>query len=327
MRIHALALVGVAVLCSGCAVFYRENTPTLNFVENKLVPEKNPARTLAYTYAVPAGILAVAADAVIVRPASVVGDAAKDTESVWRDFNWNERYVSSCASVVPRAVFTPVAFTACFVGRSLFDIPTRAQTARKTKAAQKKDDEYRTIRGLGTSAEIRDIVRKARKLADSGDAAKSLQLLNIAIERSPGFLDSYQLWTSMPPEEVDPKELVAVLVPALTDDRFNDPAQAASELVPLLRDGSPRVRQFVIFRLSRSFRFVFRSKAVLQELEQIVTPANGSLAFLALDLIGRRWLSEATVFLEVVAASKDPQLSLAAKCWLAEDPSRSSPWE
>jgi len=118
-----------------------------------------------------------------------------------------------------------------------------------------------------------------------------------------------------------------VLAPALTDQWLNSPAQADAEIAPLLREGSPRVKQFVIFRLSRNFQYTYGSKTILVALEDVVTSGDAGLALLALDLIGTCWRDDARAFLETIAAGTDPRLSFVAKCWLAEDPRRSRPWE
>ena len=130
-RTGLVAMVGAVMLCTGCAVFNRDNTPVLNFVEDSLLPETNPARSIAYPLLLPVGLVAVTIDGVIIRPISVADDAVLDTkEDLWEDFNWKERYVTECVLLIPRTAFTPIVLVGYFLGRSTFDIEPRGGEPR-----------------------------------------------------------------------------------------------------------------------------------------------------------------------------------------------------
>ena len=123
---QAILVLAIAVLflCAGCAVFNRDNTPTVNLVEERLIPAENPARTLSYPVMIPVGLVAVIIDCVIVHPVTVADDAFGDTtDALWDCFEWDTEYVTECGSLVPRTLLTPIVFTGCFLGRSTFDIP------------------------------------------------------------------------------------------------------------------------------------------------------------------------------------------------------------
>jgi hypothetical protein len=123
--------------CAGCAVFNRDNTPTLNFVEDKLLPDSGSVRYLAYPLLLPVAFTAVAVDAVVVHPISVADDALLDTkEALWERFDWEEAYFTECVRLVPRVVLTPVAFFGSFVGRSTLDLEPRGGSPRTRERHQ-----------------------------------------------------------------------------------------------------------------------------------------------------------------------------------------------
>ena len=145
-RYSRLAAVAPLMLCLGCAVFDRENTPTLKWVEDHLVPKRGTARTLAYPATIPLGLLAISADALIVHPATVIDDALDDTDDcLWDHFDWNHEYVTECASLVPRTAFTPLIFSGSFLGRSMFAVPERAKQGRRSASPQTREDRKRSL--------------------------------------------------------------------------------------------------------------------------------------------------------------------------------------
>lgn len=119
------------LLCSGCAVFNRNNTPALNFVEEHLLPKENPAQTLSFPLTVPAGFAAGALDMILFHPLSVAGDAWADTnELLWEKLDWDHQFVTTTVLNAPRVALMPVIFTAVFLTRSSFDISRRGGDIR-----------------------------------------------------------------------------------------------------------------------------------------------------------------------------------------------------
>ena len=95
----------------------RENTPLFNQVEEHLVPEETVWQVAAFPLTFPLGIAALVVDGLIIHPVSVIGDAAGDTgDCCWDNFDWDEQYVTECACLPWRVVFTPIVFTTTFVG-------------------------------------------------------------------------------------------------------------------------------------------------------------------------------------------------------------------
>jgi hypothetical protein len=132
MRRTLLMLIAVPLLfCSGCAVFNRNNTPALNFVEEHLVPRENPARAISYPLTVPIGFTAAAMDLVLFHPLSVAGDAWDDTnELLWEKLDWDHQFVTTTVVNAPRVAVMPIIFTADFLARSSFDISRRGGDVR-----------------------------------------------------------------------------------------------------------------------------------------------------------------------------------------------------
>lgn len=125
------------LLCSGCAVFNRNNTPALNFVEEHLVPKENPARAISYPLTIPLGFTAAALDMILLHPLSVAGDAWDDTnEFLWSKEGWDDQYITTTLFNAPRAALMPILFTADFLARSSLDISRRGGDIRLNKTGQ-----------------------------------------------------------------------------------------------------------------------------------------------------------------------------------------------
>ncbi len=140
MRRAATILIGLSLLlCGGCAVFNRNNTPALNYVDEHLVPKDRTARALSYPIVVPIGLVAATADMLIIHPISVAEDAWHDTNDLlWKDLDWDERYVTTTLLNAPRVAAMPVIFTADLLARSSFDISRRGGDVRLMKETQRE---------------------------------------------------------------------------------------------------------------------------------------------------------------------------------------------
>jgi len=136
-----LVIMMMALSMSGCAFFNRENTPTLNWVEDTLWPNDTTARVAVFPLVFPAGLLAVSVDAFVIHSASVVGDAGSDTgDALWDDMKWDERYMTESALLPWRSITTPIVFTGDFIGRAWFNIPKRIDE-EKAETEQKQHEE------------------------------------------------------------------------------------------------------------------------------------------------------------------------------------------
>jgi hypothetical protein len=134
-------VIMLASLLAGCAFMNRENTYLMNQVEDNLWPEDTAMQVLVFPVVFPIGFAALLVDVVVVHPSTVVGDAWADTEDLlWRGMRWEERYVTECAALPWRAILTPVVLTGDFLGRSFFDIPSRAEQER-----EEREEEERTV--------------------------------------------------------------------------------------------------------------------------------------------------------------------------------------
>jgi hypothetical protein len=161
----------------------------LNQVEEHLWPEDTALRVAVFPLVFPAGLAAVLIDACVAHPASVIGDAAKDTGDVlWDNWEWEDHYVTECAILPWRAVLSPLVFTCDFLARAFFDIPPRSPLEELDEEGAKQqvkewleDVRDRFDRGMyiQTLEAIRSI---CRDLPDLEDALEPQDLLGFNVE-------------------------------------------------------------------------------------------------------------------------------------------------
>jgi len=156
----------------------RDNTPLLNLVEENLWPDSTGLRVVTFPVVFPAGAVAVVLDAVIVHPAMVVDDSVGDTGDVlWDNWEWDEKYVTECACLPWRTLFTPIVFGGNFVGRALFDFPARADTEREaSESAARREAEARNrtlLKKLKPSLD--EDLDRIEELIDGGECSQALE--------------------------------------------------------------------------------------------------------------------------------------------------------
>jgi len=130
-RLAGAALAATLLCAGGCAWADRDNRPVWNAMEEHLVPEDDALYYATLPLTFPGGILAFLFDTFVVHPAMVVDDAFEDTADLWRHTEWTDHYYTEMASVPFRAALTPIAFVISFLGRSAFDLPSRAEAESK----------------------------------------------------------------------------------------------------------------------------------------------------------------------------------------------------
>src|SRR5512133_572177 len=162
MRHSLLILILLPLLfCGGCAVFNRDNTPALNFVEKHLVPTNKTARVISYPLVVPLGFTAAALDMVLFHPLSVAGDAWADTnELLWEKLDWEHQFVTTTVLNAPRVAVMPIIFTADFLARSSFDISRRGGDVHLNMSGNthQKEEQKADLKSL--SAEMREALNQ-----------------------------------------------------------------------------------------------------------------------------------------------------------------------
>lgn len=112
------------LVATSCAIANPDNRRTLNALDANLAPASATARWLALPVTLPAGVLGVAADAVIVHPCCVFDDAWGDTV----EWLWEPREESRfrLAVMTPlRAVATPIIFLGDWLARATMNVPPR----------------------------------------------------------------------------------------------------------------------------------------------------------------------------------------------------------
>ena len=130
---RSVVLLSLAMLAS-CAWTRRENRPMWNEFEANLVPESQGAFLLALPVTVPLGLGAILADTFVAHPLQVVDDAADDAADLWRNLDFEHHYYTQSGLVPLRVVATPAWFLLSFVGRSCFDIRSRADREQDQQA-------------------------------------------------------------------------------------------------------------------------------------------------------------------------------------------------
>jgi len=103
-------------------------------------------RVITFPVVFPCGLTAVCLDALVIHPVSIIDEAAEDTyEQYWDEWDWDNHYVTECASLPWRCAFTPVNFSFSFLTRALFDVTESAEEARREKAAQEDGEKQVTL--------------------------------------------------------------------------------------------------------------------------------------------------------------------------------------
>jgi len=130
-------------LTGGCAFTNRDNMRTLNWVEDDLMPEKGTtARAMSYPVMVPLGLCSMAADIIVVHPICSIDDAYYDTDDAcWSRFDWETGYVTECAQLPFRVVFTPVVFVVDWGFRCFFDIGPNSRAPQPKARKVRPGDE------------------------------------------------------------------------------------------------------------------------------------------------------------------------------------------
>ncbi|MFN3242034.1 MAG: hypothetical protein ACE37K_11015 [Planctomycetota bacterium] len=135
---------GALLSLSSCAWSNPDNRPVWNAFEQNVVPEGDGWFFATLPVTVPIGLGAILTDTLVAHPIQVVDDAWNDAGLVWRDesFDFEESDYTELAWLPFRAVWTPVAFTGSWLGRSLFDLPAHQPPLTAEQRAE-LDEQYR----------------------------------------------------------------------------------------------------------------------------------------------------------------------------------------
>jgi hypothetical protein len=182
-----LLAILLASSLGGCAIMNRDNTPLLNMVEENLWPESMGAQVAVFPLVFPTGIAAVVVDAVLIHPILVIDDALSDTSDIlWEEWDFDEHYMTHCMTIPWRAVLSPLIFSFDFLGRSLFDIPNRAdverqRAARDAEMLARAEEEARQVnRYTSWQESVTVLLDEAEELMDKGLPAEALDKIAAA---------------------------------------------------------------------------------------------------------------------------------------------------
>ena len=106
---------------SSCAFLRPENRRTLNYLDANLAPQSATARILLSPVALPVGVAAGVADAVVVHPLTQVDEAWRDTLDVLWDYDQSSSFRQ--VLLTPLSVLaTPLVFAGDWFCRAVFDL-------------------------------------------------------------------------------------------------------------------------------------------------------------------------------------------------------------
>lgn len=278
----------------GCAVFNRENTRALNFIEQQLVPADPTAKKLTYPLTVPVSIVAVTIDMFLLHPLFVIPEALDDTNDwLWNRMDWKNEYFTMAASVIPRTVATPLAFTVSFLGRSTFDIPHHRAAASSDREAAKEQL----------------LVQRAEKALAEQRLDEAYQLAQQVLQRTPNRKEAQEMTEAVLLEKGEIRKLAELQYFTRWDEKMAErftralAVSAAADKVRLL--SLVERGRFYGIRLGREY---------MQALISLLNNDDRALRMKALSVLSM-YLTDAAVkaAVEEVAASADPVLAAEAQ--------------
>lgn len=305
--------------CGGCAVFNRDNTPALNFVEQHLIPKENPGRALSYPLVIPVGLTAATLDMFLFHPLSVTADAWHDTNDLlWDKLDWDRHYVTTTASTLPRAAAVPLVFIADFLARSTFDLSPRGgkATANKTAPDPKKEEK------LAEEKKKLDLARKALEERDLDTAlvlAQEILTLNnqqreAAAIKATVLLERHDLdaVAAMPSHYLFFGN--ALFVKSYADLLANGPAVERMQLLGMLDQNYSYGTTPLTLQGKSGTALSF----LLEALERNLADEDRAIRMKTMQTLGKFQRSDkrARSLLEGVAQGSDPVLAAAAKALL-----------
>lgn len=319
-RLSLFAILLPLLVCSGCAVFNRNNTPALNAVEQYLVPADRTVRMVAAPLIVPVGLAAATLDVVLLHPLSVAGDAWDDTNDLlWKKLDWEHQFATTTVLNAPRVAVMPVIFTADFLARSSFDISRKGGNVRLNKGAdtskiqeQKVDSEH--------------LLAEARLALEGNDFPAAFTQAEELLKKEPGNQAAAVIKANV---YLAQRNLVALAampphLPLFQDDRF------CRLFVELLSAGSPVERMQALVVLEHNY-FVFNANraaarggplpsqaGLVAALAQNLADADRAIRMKTMQVLGKYRHSdpESRNLLKALAKGDDPVLAAAAAAQL-----------
>ncbi|QEM68829.1 hypothetical protein FO488_12115 [Geobacter sp. FeAm09] len=320
MRRTLVVIMFLHLLCGGgCAVFNRDNTPALNFVEQHLIPKENPGRALSYPLVIPVGLTAATLDMFLFHPLSVTADAWHDTSDLlWDNMDWDRHYVTTSASIVPRVAAVPLVFTGDFLARSSFDISHGRGGSSTSKSSPEPERERKRT--------------EAKKNLDMARQALAQQDLDTAIRLADEVVATghYQYEAGVIKDVVLLKRHApdALFAMPFNGRMFGDPLFVET-YADLLANGSPAERMQLLAIFDRFYFAVGTTISIqgkngtplsflMPALEKNLTDEDRAIRMKTMQALGKFQRSDKGVraLLEGVARGSDPVLATAAKSLL-----------
>lgn len=118
---NRFALLLVVCALASCAIANPDRRRLLNALDEHAAPSTETGRWLAAPVALPVGVVAGVADAVVVHPLSQIDDAWRDTSDILWEFDHDSNFRTVLLTPLS-ALATPVVFGVDWIVRSVFDM-------------------------------------------------------------------------------------------------------------------------------------------------------------------------------------------------------------
>jgi hypothetical protein len=300
---------------NGCAVFNRDNTPTLNALEKYAFPEDRTTKALLYPVLIPAGLAAASIDAFVVHPISVMDDAAEDVhDALWSHLDFDRKYATECAFLIPRTTLTPVLFTGDFLMRSAFDW----NSARRKHERENNEP----CRQAQISEKDAEKLYSEKKYAE---ASKKAEAAFIKCSGKPSIKEIYAKTLIADGKYDELMKKIGTDYEAMICDADN-----CNAIVQKLKSASPEEKAgFLLFleKHLRSFhwnRDYFSSCnkymiiLVNEGIKPLIYSSDRAIAMQAIRILGEIPIRESEDLLKTVMAGKD-KIMKAAAAFMIED--------
>lgn len=167
-KLHRITTTILLLFMISCAAFRKDNTPLISAVEDNLVPESQPAKTLTAPFYLTAGVVGGIIDVFVIHPVSEIPESYHDTKDAL--FDIEAGYYTDWGSFPVRLGFSPVFFSLVWLARSTLytgDDSSVEEPARFT------EEQARQIEDID---KLKEFLNQCSYKANSGEDSYSLDL-------------------------------------------------------------------------------------------------------------------------------------------------------
>jgi len=131
MTIRLSTLLLVLSLAGGCALYQPENRVLMNALDKSIAPKSPTTRAALLPLTLPASLLCLSVDGLIVQNAIAMGYAGRDTgEYIWPHLS--DRYLDRMAMAPLQAIATPIFFAGDWLWRWMLPFTKNIDTPEES---------------------------------------------------------------------------------------------------------------------------------------------------------------------------------------------------